>query len=124
VGLQVFHVSRALGSLGSAGNTTGFRPRSSLYLYAYGSYHWPFGAKERMNFYLFRDDSSEDVFAFSGDQLGKNLPPVTPHTDWIFMAAIDTLRSPIRGISMTSSTHAIIAKRMDTTSSRVNCSSP
>ena len=25
---------------------------------------------------------------------GGNLPPVTPSTDWIFLEAIDTLRSP------------------------------
>jgi hypothetical protein len=76
-----------------------------------------------MNIYLFRDESSADVFAFSIDVTGQNIPPVTPHTEWIFMEAVDRSGSGMRGISMTSSTYSIISKRMGTTSSRVRCSS-
>ena len=47
-----------------------------------------------MNIYLFRDESSEDVFAFSVDPTGQNIPLVTPHTDWIFMEAMDSLQFP------------------------------
>ena len=61
---------------------------------ATGVTHVGCASKEHMNIYLFRDESSEDVFAFSDDPTGQNLPPVTPHTDWIFMEAMDTLRFP------------------------------
>jgi hypothetical protein len=47
-----------------------------------------------MVIYLFRDESSAGVFAFSVDVTGENIPPVTPHAEWIFMEAIDTLRFP------------------------------
>ena len=47
-----------------------------------------------MNIYLFRDESSADVFAFSIDLTGQNIPLVTPHTEWIFMEAMDSLRFP------------------------------
>ena len=47
-----------------------------------------------MVIYLFRDESSTDAFAFSVDATGANIPPVTPHTEWIFLEAIDTLRFP------------------------------
>ena len=43
---------------------------------------------------LVSDESSADVFAFSVDPTGQNNPPVTLHTDWIFMEAMDTLRFP------------------------------
>lgn len=45
-----------------------------------------------MVIYLFCDESSTDVFAFTVDVTGANIPPVTPHTEWVFMEAIDTLR--------------------------------
>ena len=47
-----------------------------------------------MNIYLFRDESRADVFAFSIDVTGQNIPPVTPHTEWIFMEAMDAAPVP------------------------------
>ena len=47
-----------------------------------------------MQIYLFRDESDGEVFAFSTDASGGNIPPVTPHTEWIFLEAIDTLKFP------------------------------
>jgi hypothetical protein len=47
-----------------------------------------------MDIHLFRDESSGDIFAFSVDVTGENIPPVSPMTEWIFLEAIDTLRFP------------------------------
>jgi hypothetical protein len=47
-----------------------------------------------MLIYLFRDESDGEVFALSTDVTGANIPPVTPHTEWIFLEAIDTLKFP------------------------------
>lgn len=47
-----------------------------------------------MIIYLFREESSAEVFAFSIDVTGQNIPPLSPHTEWIFLEAIDTLRFP------------------------------
>ena len=45
-----------------------------------------------MLIYLFRDEGTDNL-ALTIDVAGGNLPPVTPSTDWIFLEAIDTLRS-------------------------------
>jgi hypothetical protein len=42
--------------------------------------------------YLFRDKSSTDAFAISTDVTGRNIPPLSPLTEWIFVTAIDTLK--------------------------------
>ena len=43
--------------------------------------------------YLFRDKSSTDAFAISTDVTGRNIPPLSPLTEWIFVvAAIDPLK--------------------------------
>ena len=47
-----------------------------------------------MRIYLFRDESDSGVFAFSTDVTGSNIPPVTRHTEWIFLEAIDKLKFP------------------------------
>jgi hypothetical protein len=47
-----------------------------------------------MRIYLFRDESDVEVFAFSSDVTGGNIPPITPHTEWILLEAIDTLKFP------------------------------
>jgi hypothetical protein len=47
-----------------------------------------------MVIYLFRDESDSAVFAFSADVTGANIPLVRPHTEWIFLEAIDTLKFP------------------------------
>jgi hypothetical protein len=47
-----------------------------------------------MLIYLFRDGSDSEVFAFSTDVTGANIPPATPHTEWIFLEALDTLHFP------------------------------
>ena len=47
-----------------------------------------------MHIYLFRDDNDDEVFAFSTDVTGINLPPATPQTEWIFVESIDTLKFP------------------------------
>jgi hypothetical protein len=47
-----------------------------------------------MRIFLFRDESEPDVFAFSCDLTGDNIPPLTPHTEWIFVEALETLRFP------------------------------
>ena len=44
-----------------------------------------------MRIYLFRDESNSDAFAFSTDVTGANIPPVSPHTEWIFLGTIETL---------------------------------
>jgi hypothetical protein len=48
----------------------------------------------RMRIFLFRDESDSNVFAFSTDVAAENIPPVTPHTKWIFVEALDTLKFP------------------------------
>lgn len=48
--------------------------------------------REHMVIYLFRDESSTDVFAFSTDVTGQNIQPVAPLTEWIFVEALDTLK--------------------------------
>ena len=40
---------------------------------------------------LFGDESSSDIFAFSTDASGGNLPLATAGTAWAFLEAIDTL---------------------------------
>ena len=47
-----------------------------------------------MFIYLFRDESSSDIFAFSTDPSGGNLPLATAGTAWAFLEAIDTLSFP------------------------------
>src|SRR5262245_19970838 len=47
-----------------------------------------------MLIYLFRDESEDEIFAFSTDVTGKNIPPATPHTEWIFHEVINTLKFP------------------------------
>jgi hypothetical protein len=47
-----------------------------------------------MRIFLFRDGSDSKVFAFSADVAGENIPPVTSHTEWIFIEVIDTLKFP------------------------------
>jgi hypothetical protein len=42
--------------------------------------------------YLFRDKSSTDAFAISTDVTGRNIPLLSPLTEWIFVATIDTLK--------------------------------
>ena len=45
-----------------------------------------------MVIYLFRDETDNEIFALSVDVTGENIAPFTPHTEWIFMDAIDTLK--------------------------------
>jgi hypothetical protein len=45
-----------------------------------------------MVIYLFRDEANNENFALSVDETGENIPPITPHTEWIFVEAIDTLK--------------------------------
>ena len=45
-----------------------------------------------MVIYLFRDEADNENFALSVDVTGENIPPITPHTEWIFVEAIDTLK--------------------------------
>jgi hypothetical protein len=47
-----------------------------------------------MRISLFRDESGSGAFAFSAEVTESNIPPVTPHTEWIFVEAIDTLSFP------------------------------
>ena len=47
-----------------------------------------------MFIYLFRDESSSDIFAFSTDPSGGNLPLATAGTAWTFLETIDTLSFP------------------------------
>ena len=60
-----------------------------------------------MIIYLFREESSAEVFAFSIDVTGQNIPPLSAHTEWIFLEAIDTLKFLSHGKSMTSSRSSI-----------------
>jgi hypothetical protein len=39
--------------------------------------------------YLFRDIDDDDIFAFSTDLTGTNIPQVTQSTDWLFQEALD-----------------------------------
>jgi hypothetical protein len=54
----------------------------------------PSGGTQHMLIYFFRDESDGEVFALSTDVTGANIPPVTPHTEWIFLESIDTLKFP------------------------------
>jgi len=45
-----------------------------------------------MLIYLFRDEADTENFALSLDERGANIPPVTAHTEWVFVEAIDTLK--------------------------------
>jgi hypothetical protein len=45
-----------------------------------------------MRINLFRDESDNDIFAFSIDVSGENIPAVTPHTERVFLEALDTLK--------------------------------
>ena len=45
-----------------------------------------------MIIYLFQDEADSEIFAFSIDVTGANLPLVSPHTEWIFLEALDTLK--------------------------------
>jgi hypothetical protein len=47
-----------------------------------------------MLIYPFRDESDNDIFAFSIDVTGANIPAVTPHTEWVFLEGLDTLKFP------------------------------
>ena len=42
-----------------------------------------------MIIYLFRDIDADDIFAFSTDLTGANIPPATQTTDWLFQEALD-----------------------------------
>ena len=44
-----------------------------------------------MIIYLFRDIDVDDIFAFSTDLTGTNIPPVTQITDWLFREAQDLI---------------------------------
>jgi hypothetical protein len=44
-----------------------------------------------MIIYLFRDIDADDIFAFSTDLTGTNIPPVTQTTDWLFQEALDLI---------------------------------
>ena len=50
--------------------------------------------KATMVIYLFRDESSADIFAISVDVTGANIPLARPLTEWSFIEAIDTLGFP------------------------------
>lgn len=45
-----------------------------------------------MVIYLFRNEAASENFALSVDVTGENIPPITPHTERIFVEAIDTLK--------------------------------
>ena len=47
-----------------------------------------------MFIYLFRDESRSDIFAFSINPSGGNLPLATAGTAWAFLETIDTLSFP------------------------------
>jgi hypothetical protein len=51
-----------------------------------------------MIIYLFRDIDADDIFAFSTDLTGTNIPPVTPTTDWLFQEALDLIEFANRTI--------------------------
>jgi hypothetical protein len=51
-----------------------------------------------MIIYLFRDIDADDIFAFSTDQTGTNIPPVTQTTDWLFQEALDLMEFANRTI--------------------------
>jgi hypothetical protein len=50
------------------------------------------GYGRAMLIYLFRDESESEHFALSVDMTGANIPPITAHTEWIFLEAINTLK--------------------------------
>jgi hypothetical protein len=52
------------------------------------------GRGRSMIIHLFRDESDSEIFALSVDPTGASIPPVSPHTEWIFLEAIDTLKFP------------------------------
>jgi hypothetical protein len=46
--------------------------------------------------YLFRQKHTDDL-ALTTDVTGRNIPPVTSSTDWLFVEALDTnkIRNPV-----------------------------
>jgi len=51
-----------------------------------------------MIIYLFRDIDADDIFAFSTDLTGTNIPPVTQTTDWLFQETLDLIQFANRTI--------------------------
>ena len=45
-----------------------------------------------MDIYLFRDEGDANVFAFSIDVTGQNIPRISPLTEWVFLEAFETLK--------------------------------
>ena len=77
-----------------------------------------------MVIYLFRDEGDADVFAFSIDATGQNIPPITPCTEWIFWRHSKHLSSQSPGTFRIFNLSSIIWRQTGTTSSRVNCLNP
>ena len=50
--------------------------------------------------YLFRQRRTDDL-ALTTDVTGRNIPPFTPSTDWIFVEALDISKFELRGTSLT-----------------------
>ena len=51
-----------------------------------------------MIIYLFRDIDADDIFAFSTDLSGTNIPQVTETTDWLFQEVLDLMQFANRTI--------------------------
>jgi hypothetical protein len=51
-----------------------------------------------MIIYLFRDIAADDIFAFSTDPTGTNIPPATKTTDWLFQETLDLMEFANRTI--------------------------
>jgi len=51
-----------------------------------------------MIIYLFRDIDADDIFAFSTDLTGANIPPATQTTDWLFQETLDLIQFANRTI--------------------------
>jgi len=47
-----------------------------------------------MVIYLFRDKTNDNIFAFSTDVTGRNIPPAAANTKWMFIEAVNTLKFP------------------------------
>jgi hypothetical protein len=73
-----------------------------------------------MVIYLFRDKRNDEVFAFSTDVTGRNIPRAAANTEWMFIQALNTLKFPNRGTSATSNTCWTTCARMTSTCSKAS----
>ena len=61
---------------------------------AFRSIHFARTQGKAMRIYLFRMKATAMLLPSRQTPTGANIPPVSPHTEWIFLEALDTLKFP------------------------------